>query len=138
MQCFVLKAFKKAWNEACSKGAILVVPNRIYRLKPITFSGPCQPNTAFMVSYMFTSKVLFSLYHVQKEFIIIGFIFLIHHVSSMEQSRHGLKCQHMKKISSTGLCLIVSQILKLMVVALSMAMAKNGGKIPANTPIIIL
>ncbi|WJX49733.1 hypothetical protein P8452_36130 [Trifolium repens] len=43
------EAFKKAWNEACSKGAILVVPNRIYRLKPITFSGPCQPNTAFML-----------------------------------------------------------------------------------------
>lgn len=44
------EAFKKAWNEACSKGYVLVVPkNRIYRLKPITFSGPCQPNTAFML-----------------------------------------------------------------------------------------
>ncbi|RDX78944.1 hypothetical protein CR513_40696, partial [Mucuna pruriens] len=44
------EAFGKAWNEACSRGAILVVPeNRIYRLKPITFSGPCQPNTAFML-----------------------------------------------------------------------------------------
>ncbi|KAL2329296.1 hypothetical protein Fmac_022723 [Flemingia macrophylla] len=44
------QAFGKAWNEACSRGATLVVPeNRIYRLKPITFSGPCQPNTAFML-----------------------------------------------------------------------------------------
>ncbi|KAK4285500.1 hypothetical protein QN277_002191 [Acacia crassicarpa] len=44
------EAFQKAWNEACSKGAVLVVPkNGIYRLKPITFSGPCKPNTAFMV-----------------------------------------------------------------------------------------
>ncbi|XP_027356755.1 polygalacturonase QRT2-like [Abrus precatorius] len=44
------EAFEKAWNEACSKGAVLVVPeNRIYTLKPITFSGPCQPNTAFMI-----------------------------------------------------------------------------------------
>ncbi|KAK7312126.1 hypothetical protein VNO77_35742 [Canavalia gladiata] len=44
------KAFKKAWNEACSRGAVLVVPeNRIYSLKPVTFSGPCQPNTAFMI-----------------------------------------------------------------------------------------
>ncbi|TKY67930.1 Polygalacturonase QRT2 [Spatholobus suberectus] len=44
------EAFGKAWNEACSRGAILVVPeNRIYRLKPITFSGPCHPNTVFML-----------------------------------------------------------------------------------------
>ncbi|KAG4966776.1 hypothetical protein JHK87_032427 [Glycine soja] len=44
------EAFGKAWNEACSRGAILVVPeNRIYRLKPIIFSGPCRPNTAFML-----------------------------------------------------------------------------------------
>ncbi|XP_058750100.1 polygalacturonase-like [Vicia villosa] len=44
------EAFKKAWNEACSKGSILVVPkNKIYRLKPISFSGPCQPNTSFML-----------------------------------------------------------------------------------------
>lgn len=53
----VLQAFGKAWNEACSRGAILVVPeNRIYRLKPIIFSGPCRPNTAFMVRYMFISN----------------------------------------------------------------------------------
>ncbi|XP_028799787.1 polygalacturonase-like [Neltuma alba] len=44
------EAFKKAWNEACSKGAVLVVPeNKVYHLKPIKFSGPCQPNTTFMV-----------------------------------------------------------------------------------------
>ncbi|KAK7258189.1 hypothetical protein RIF29_32704 [Crotalaria pallida] len=44
------EAFEKAWHDACSRGAALVVPqNRIYLLKPITFSGPCQPNTAFMV-----------------------------------------------------------------------------------------
>ncbi|XP_061353902.1 polygalacturonase-like [Gastrolobium bilobum] len=44
------EAFEKAWDEACSRGASLVVPeNRIYRLKPITFSGPCQTNTAFML-----------------------------------------------------------------------------------------
>jgi len=44
----------------------------------------------------------------------------------------------MKKIGNTGLCLIVSQISKLMVVALSMAMGKNGGKTPANIPTITL
>ncbi|XP_057441408.1 polygalacturonase-like [Lotus japonicus] len=44
------QAFKKAWNEACSTGAVLVVPEkRVYHLKPITFSGPYQPNTAFML-----------------------------------------------------------------------------------------
>ncbi|XP_014499446.1 polygalacturonase isoform X1 [Vigna radiata var. radiata] len=44
------KAFEKAWNEACSSGGVLVVPQaKIYHLKPITFSGPCQPNTAFRV-----------------------------------------------------------------------------------------
>ncbi|XP_022734576.1 polygalacturonase QRT2-like [Durio zibethinus] len=39
------EAFKKAWKYACSssQGAILVVPqNKIYRLKPIDFSGPCK------------------------------------------------------------------------------------------------
>uniref|UniRef100_A0A5B7B9H6 endo-polygalacturonase n=1 Tax=Davidia involucrata TaxID=16924 RepID=A0A5B7B9H6_DAVIN len=39
------EAFKKAWKEACSSstGGVLVVPkNRIYHLKPITFSGPCK------------------------------------------------------------------------------------------------
>ncbi|KAA8520238.1 hypothetical protein F0562_014495 [Nyssa sinensis] len=38
------EAFKKAWKKACSsKRGVLVVPrNRIYHLKPITFSGPCK------------------------------------------------------------------------------------------------
>ncbi|MFQ6665907.1 hypothetical protein Gotur_032461 [Gossypium turneri] len=39
------QAFKKAWNYACSssQGAIMVVPKKkIYRLKPINFSGPCK------------------------------------------------------------------------------------------------
>ncbi|TKY49602.1 Polygalacturonase protein [Spatholobus suberectus] len=44
------EAFEKAWNEACSTGGVLVVPEeKIYHLKPIIFSGPCQPNTAFTV-----------------------------------------------------------------------------------------
>ncbi|KAJ1380159.1 Pectin lyase fold/virulence factor [Sesbania bispinosa] len=44
------EAFEKAWNEACSNGGVLVVPhNSVYHLKPITFSGPCQPNTAFKI-----------------------------------------------------------------------------------------
>ncbi|KAI4323415.1 hypothetical protein L6164_023023 [Bauhinia variegata] len=44
------QAFEKAWNEACSKGAVLVVPEKkIYHVKPITFSGPCQPNSGFRV-----------------------------------------------------------------------------------------
>ncbi|XP_027343054.1 polygalacturonase [Abrus precatorius] len=44
------QAFEKAWNEACSKGGVLVVPEKkVYHLKPIIFSGPCQPKTSFMV-----------------------------------------------------------------------------------------
>ncbi|KAL4389795.1 hypothetical protein HN51_010732 [Arachis hypogaea] len=44
------RAFEKAWNEACSSGVTLVVPERrTYTLKPIRFSGPCRPNTAFMI-----------------------------------------------------------------------------------------
>ncbi|GMI74138.1 QUARTET 2 [Hibiscus trionum] len=38
------KAFKEAWEYACnsSQGAIIVVPkDKIYHLKPIDFSGPC-------------------------------------------------------------------------------------------------
>ncbi|XP_044467840.1 polygalacturonase [Mangifera indica] len=39
------EAFKKAWQEACSQGAVLVVPgDKTYYLKPIRFSGPCKPN----------------------------------------------------------------------------------------------
>lgn len=37
------EAFNSAWKVACSsKKAVLLVPkNRIYHLKPVTFSGPC-------------------------------------------------------------------------------------------------
>lgn len=37
------EAFKKAWDKACSsKGSAFEVPrNKVYHLKPITFSGPC-------------------------------------------------------------------------------------------------
>ncbi|KAL8262391.1 hypothetical protein R6Q59_023740 [Mikania micrantha] len=41
------KAFMEAWRNACSssKGAEFVVPkNKVYHLKPILFSGPCNPN----------------------------------------------------------------------------------------------
>ncbi|KAH1137418.1 hypothetical protein AAZX31_10G084100 [Glycine max] len=44
------EAFEKAWDEVCSTGGIVVVPEeKIFHLKPITFSGPCQPNIAFRV-----------------------------------------------------------------------------------------
>ncbi|GMY22471.1 polygalacturonase QRT2 [Fagus crenata] len=45
------EAFRKAWNVACSsENSALVVPeNRIYHLKPITFSGPCQPDFTMKV-----------------------------------------------------------------------------------------
>ncbi|KAK7401278.1 hypothetical protein VNO78_12636 [Psophocarpus tetragonolobus] len=44
------EAFQKAWHDACSSGSTLIVPKeKIYHLKPIKFSGPCQPNTAFRV-----------------------------------------------------------------------------------------
>ncbi|CBI24904.3 unnamed protein product, partial [Vitis vinifera] len=37
------EAFKKAWKETCSSNVgVLVVPEKKYRLKPITFSGPCK------------------------------------------------------------------------------------------------
>ncbi|XP_009379633.2 polygalacturonase [Pyrus x bretschneideri] len=37
------KAFEKAWKVACSsKEAVLVVPKKTYRIKPIRFSGPCK------------------------------------------------------------------------------------------------
>ncbi|KAJ0039080.1 hypothetical protein Pint_23994 [Pistacia integerrima] len=39
------QAFLKAWKKACSSNveAALVIPrNRIYHLKPVTFSGPCK------------------------------------------------------------------------------------------------
>lgn len=37
----------EAWRNACrsSSGTEFVVPkNKVYHLKPITFSGPCNPN----------------------------------------------------------------------------------------------
>ncbi|XP_030474289.1 polygalacturonase-like [Syzygium oleosum] len=45
------EAFKKAWNVACSseRAAIVVPKNRIYHLKPITFSGPCKSGLTFKV-----------------------------------------------------------------------------------------
>jgi len=55
----------------------------------------------------------------------------------MEQSRHGLKCQH-TKIDSTGLCLTVFQISELVVVAHSMAKEKRGGKTLAKQPLTLL
>ncbi|XP_027367339.1 polygalacturonase [Abrus precatorius] len=45
------KAFMKAWQVACSSGgAVLVVPQKNYLLKPITFSGPCKSNIAVQIS----------------------------------------------------------------------------------------
>ncbi|CAJ1967577.1 unnamed protein product [Sphenostylis stenocarpa] len=39
------QAFKKAWEVACSsEGAVFVVAQKNYLLKPITFSGPCKSN----------------------------------------------------------------------------------------------
>ncbi|WVY98942.1 hypothetical protein V8G54_031093 [Vigna mungo] len=44
-------AFEKAWEEACSyEGAVFVVPQKNYLLKPITFSGPCKSNIAVQIS----------------------------------------------------------------------------------------
>lgn len=42
----------KAWRNACDSpsGSEVVVPeNKVYHLKPITFSGPCKPNFRFKV-----------------------------------------------------------------------------------------
>ncbi|QCD97441.1 polygalacturonase-like isoform X2 [Vigna unguiculata] len=45
------EAFKKAWDEVCTSGeAILVVPEDNYLLKPIRFSGPCEPNIEVQIS----------------------------------------------------------------------------------------
>ncbi|XP_028223808.1 polygalacturonase-like [Glycine soja] len=45
------EAFKKAWDVVCSSGeAILVVPQANYLLKPIRFSGPCEPNVEVQIS----------------------------------------------------------------------------------------
>ncbi|XP_062115367.1 polygalacturonase-like [Humulus lupulus] len=44
------QAFYKAWNRACSSkfGVVLVPKNRVYHLKPITFSGPCKSSQITM------------------------------------------------------------------------------------------
>nr|KAJ0217047.1 hypothetical protein LSAT_V11C300112330 [Lactuca sativa] len=46
------EAFMKAWRNACDSpsGSEVVVPeNKVYHLKPITFSGPCKPNFRFKI-----------------------------------------------------------------------------------------
>ncbi|KAL5543575.1 hypothetical protein UlMin_007359 [Ulmus minor] len=45
------EAFNKAWNRACSskQGAILVPKNKVYHLKPITFSGPCRSGLTMLI-----------------------------------------------------------------------------------------
>ncbi|KAF9675581.1 hypothetical protein SADUNF_Sadunf09G0047000 [Salix dunnii] len=46
------QAFKKAWEEACSSNgsAIIVIPkNKVYYLKPVTFSGPCESDLVFKI-----------------------------------------------------------------------------------------
>ncbi|KAF8043993.1 hypothetical protein BT93_A2083 [Corymbia citriodora subsp. variegata] len=46
-----VRAFHKAWKEACSAtGAALVVPKKNYLLGPITFAGPCQGNITFQIN----------------------------------------------------------------------------------------
>ncbi|CAK9310273.1 unnamed protein product [Citrullus colocynthis] len=45
-------AFKEAWRDACSStnnGIFLVPCERIYHLKPITFSGPCNSHLVFKI-----------------------------------------------------------------------------------------
>uniref|UniRef100_A0A7N2M460 Polygalacturonase n=1 Tax=Quercus lobata TaxID=97700 RepID=A0A7N2M460_QUELO len=45
------EAFKKAWEVACStQGAILVVPQKTYLLKPIRFLGPCKSDLKVQIS----------------------------------------------------------------------------------------
>ncbi|CAL0321546.1 unnamed protein product [Lupinus luteus] len=45
------QAFKKAWQAACSsEGAIVLVAQNNYLLKPIRFSGPCKSNIVFQIS----------------------------------------------------------------------------------------
>ncbi|KAL6272954.1 hypothetical protein ACE6H2_023646 [Prunus campanulata] len=45
------EAFEKAWKVACSSNdeAVLVVPEKIYRLKPIQFSGPCKSEVTVQI-----------------------------------------------------------------------------------------
>ncbi|KAI8027796.1 hypothetical protein LOK49_LG02G01429 [Camellia lanceoleosa] len=45
------EAFRKAWEEVCSyNNSVLVVPeDRIYHLKPINFSGPCNSHISMKI-----------------------------------------------------------------------------------------
>ncbi|THG06904.1 hypothetical protein TEA_016626 [Camellia sinensis var. sinensis] len=45
------EAFRKAWEEVCSySNSVLVVPeDRIYHLKPINFSGPCNSHISMKI-----------------------------------------------------------------------------------------
>ncbi|KAJ8748788.1 hypothetical protein K2173_011343 [Erythroxylum novogranatense] len=46
------EAFKKAWNKGCSSSGdvVIIVPkNRMYTLKPVTFSGPCKSRIIFKI-----------------------------------------------------------------------------------------
>ncbi|KAJ4769609.1 Pectin lyase-like superfamily protein [Rhynchospora pubera] len=46
------KAFQDAWKTTCSSSTpaiLLISSKKSYRLKPITFSGPCQSTTTFMI-----------------------------------------------------------------------------------------
>ncbi|WCJ33701.1 Pectin lyase-like superfamily protein [Euphorbia peplus] len=46
------QAFEKAWKEACASqtSVTLIIPKKkIYYLKPVTFSGPCQSDIVFKI-----------------------------------------------------------------------------------------
>ncbi|KAF3325485.1 polygalacturonase-like protein [Carex littledalei] len=45
------KAFQDAWSKVCSSKtpAILLISQKSYRLKPITFAGPCQSSITFKI-----------------------------------------------------------------------------------------
>lgn len=47
----VFQAFNKVWEAACSwKGTAIVLAQKNYLLKPITFSGPCKSNIEVQIS----------------------------------------------------------------------------------------
>jgi len=46
----MFQAFNDAWEVACSSGgAVLLVPENNYLLKPFRFSGPCRSNIEVQV-----------------------------------------------------------------------------------------
>lgn len=47
----LFQAFQKAWNAACSSNGahVLLVPQKNYLVKPITFSGPCKSQLTMQV-----------------------------------------------------------------------------------------